>query len=167
MEREKYSPYLNALTPGTPAYMQAYEDPSGDNFKYFLDPFYDNTPSVIARYKDYNNYEGNSPTNEQSGGSFAAATTLPNTEDINRDNTLNENESYYEYHVRLRPGEMSTENKYITEVVKGKDVNWYQYRIPVTDFENRIGNIEDFKSIRFMRIYLTGFSERLYFVLPR
>lgn len=157
-EREKFSPWLNTLIPGSTAYQSAYEDPSNDNFRYFLSPDYD-TAKIISRYKDYNNTQGNSPTTEQSGGDFAAATTLPNTEDINRDNTLNENDAYYEYRVSLKPGEMNFDNSYITDIVKGKDVDWYQFRIPIDDYESKYGNIEDFKSIRFMRMYLTGFTK--------
>lgn len=157
-EREKFSTYINGLVPGSPAYQSAYEDPSNDNFRYFLSSDYD-TAGVISRYKDYNDMEGNSPTNQQSGGEFAAATTLPNTEDLNGDNTLNETESYYEYHVPLKPDVMDFDNSYITEIVRGKDVNWYQFRIPIGDFNSKFGNIEDFKSIRFMRMYLTGFKK--------
>lgn len=159
-ERIKFAPWLNSLNPSTPAYAQAWSDPSADNFRYFLSPDYNDTARVIPRYKDYNNTQGNSPTTEQSGGDFAASTTLPNTEDINRDNTLNENDAYYEYRVSLNPNEMNLDNPYVTDVVKGKDsVYWYQFRIPISDFENRYGNIEDFKSIRFMRMYLTGFEK--------
>ena len=158
-EQKKYLPFLNSLTPGSPFYENTFNDPSGDNFRYFLSPDYDDTAGVISRYKDYNNTQGNSPTTEQSGGDFAAATTLPNTEDINRDNTLSETDAYYEYHVELKPEAMNLENSYIADIVRGKDVNWYQFRIPISDFESKYGNIEDFKSIRFMRMYLTGFSK--------
>ncbi|MBN1789659.1 MAG: cell surface protein SprA [Bacteroidales bacterium] len=158
-ERLKYNAWLNNLTPGTPFYERAYNDPSNDNFRYFLSSDYSDTAGVISRYKDYNNTQGNSPTTEQSGGNFAAATTLPNTEDINDDNTLNETDAYYEYHIRLNPEEMNFDNSYITDIVKGKEVNWYQFRIPIDDYESKYGNIEDFKSIRFMRMYLTGFAD--------
>lgn len=158
-ERVKFAPYLSTLPQGTPFYDQVVADPSGDNFKYFLHPDYYDSTSVVSRYKHYNNYEGNSPTTEQSGGSFAAATTLPNTEDLNRDNTLNETDAYYEYHIPLSPDELNTDNRYISDVVRGKNVNWYQFRIPIDDYRSKFGNIEDFKSIRFMRMYLTGFSK--------
>jgi len=158
-ERVKFAPYLSTLPQGTPFYDQVVADPSGDNFKYFLHPDYYDSTSVVSRYKHFNNYEGNSPTTEQSGGSFAAATTLPNTEDLNRDNTLNETDAYYEYHIPLSPDELNTDNRYISDVVRGKNVNWYQFRIPIDDYRSKFGNIEDFKSIRFMRMYLTGFSK--------
>jgi cell surface protein SprA len=158
-ERAKYASFLTRIPQGSPAWQLAYNDPSNDDFRYFLSPEYDDTAGVITRYMDYNNTQNNSPTTEQSGGDFAASTTLPNTEDINRDNTLNETDAYYEYHVELRPERMNTDNKYINEIVRGKDVNWYQFRIPIEDYESKYGNIEDFKSIRFMRLYLTGFSK--------
>ncbi len=158
-ERVKYKSFLDILPAGSQAWTQAFEDPSADDFRYFLSSDYQDTAGVISRYKDYNNTEGNSPTTEQSGGDFAAATTLPNTEDINRDNTLNETDAYYEYHVELNPGNLNNDNPFITDIVRGKDVNWYQFRIPIQDYERKYGNIEDFKSIRFMRMYLTGFSK--------
>jgi cell surface protein SprA len=157
MERVKYSSWLNSR-PGTSFYDNAYNvRPMITSC--FLDPVYDDSAAgVISRYKEYNNTQNNSPTTEQSGGDFAAATTLPNTEDINRDNTLNETDAYYEYRVSLRPQDMNLDNNYITEIDLGEGVNWYNFRIPVEDFEGKFGNIEDFKSIRFMRMYLTGFS---------
>ncbi|MBN1414554.1 MAG: cell surface protein SprA [Bacteroidales bacterium] len=152
--------YLNPLRNRPIAYEKALTDPSNDDFKYFLDSYYDDADAgVIERYKRYNNLEGNSPTTEQSAGDFAAASTLPTTEDINRDNTLNENEAYFEYHVELRPNKLNFDNPYITDIIPGDGVNWYLFRIPITEYENKVGNIEDFKSIRFMRTYLTGFED--------
>jgi cell surface protein SprA len=158
-ERIRFRPWLNVLNPSSPAYEQAYNDPSNDNFRYFLSSDYKDSAHVVSRYKDYNNTQGNSPTTEQSGGDFAAATTLPNTEDINGDNTLSETDAYYEYHVNITPEQMNLSNSYITDVVKGEGVNWYQFRVPIEDYERITGNIEDFKSIRFMRMFLTGFSK--------
>ncbi len=152
--------FLIHLTPGTPAWDLAHEDPSNDNFKYYLDNAYDESDAgVIERYRRFNNVQGNSPTTEQSAGDFAAASTLPTTEDINRDNTLNENEAYFEYHTTLKPNNLNFDNPYISDIIYGDDVKWYLFRIPVNEYEGRIGNIDDFKSIRFMRMYLTGFSK--------
>jgi len=36
---------------------------------------------------------------------------------------------------------------------------WYQFRIPISEYYQKVGNIPDFKSIQFMRMYLTGFSD--------
>lgn len=157
-EREFFAPYLNSL----PANLRDRfsEDPSGDNFTYYRAGIYDeNQTGVVGRYKDYNGLEGNSPSSEQTGGDFAAESNTPDVEDINRDNTLNENESYYSYRVELDRERMNVGENYVVAKIAGKNVDWYQFRIPITDYENKFGNIEDFKSIRFMRMFLTGFQD--------
>ena len=59
---------------------------------------------ILDRYKKYNGQEGNSPTSEMSTESYpTSGSTLPDMEDINRDNTLSETESYYQYKVSMRP----------------------------------------------------------------
>ncbi len=138
------------------AFKKAAQDPSSDNFHYYLgDDYDDKEAGVIERYKNYNGLDGNSPPTE---GEFAAASTLPSAEDINRDNTLNETETYFQYKVELTPQQLNIENSSITDYINTKNVTWYQFRIPVNDFSQRIGSIEDFKSIRFMRVFLTNFE---------
>jgi cell surface protein SprA len=36
---------------------------------------------------------------------------------------------------------------------------WYQFRVPIGSFNKRVGNIPDFKSIRFIRMFLTDFDD--------
>ncbi|MCK7531894.1 MAG: hypothetical protein MZV63_13170 [Marinilabiliales bacterium] len=51
---------------------------------------------------------------------------MPNTEDINKDNTLNETDAYYEYHAELNPENMNFNNPYITECCQqARMMNWY------------------------------------------
>ena len=156
----------------SPAYINALEDPSNDNFHYFRGTDYDqNEVSILDRYRYYNGLEGNSPTSEQTDESYpTTGSTLPNVEDINRDNTLSETEKYYEYHVSLRPEDFEVGSNYITDkVTKISDfpngskssVDWYQFRIPINDWQDKTGGIQDFKSIRFMRMYLTGFDDKV------
>lgn len=155
------------------AYQQAFEDPSGDNYHFFRGADYDNDPkysSVIERYKMYNGVEGNSPATEQSNEQFQTqATTLPNVEDINRDNTLNEQERYFQYKIRLTPDRMNIGENYITDIFNAGDiplengkrgnVKWYQFKVPVQSPDEVVGNIQDFKSIRFMRMFLRNFDQ--------
>ena len=79
-----------ALGISSGAYQNAINDPSGDNFHYFRGTDFDNAETpLLQRYKNFNNVDGNSATIEQSIESYAtSASSLPNTEDINRDNTL-------------------------------------------------------------------------------
>ncbi len=145
-------------------------DPAGDNYHYYRGTDWDNanTP-ILERYKHYNGTEGNSPATENGGETYGTAATLtPDIEDINNDNTLNEYEKYYEYKVSLRKGMMEVGQQHITEKLVTKvtlqngntaDVTWYQFKIPIREYDNRVGAIRNFKSIRFMRMYLTGFKQ--------
>ena len=151
-------------------YGNATNDPSADDFHYFRGSDYDSKSTLILdRYKNFNNTEGNSKTTENSPESYpTAATSQPNTEDLNSDHTLSETESYYQYKVRLHPDEMLVGSNYIsdflttnvkTENGQNRQIKWYQFRVPIYQPDNVIGNIRDFKSIRFMRLALTDFNE--------
>lgn len=155
------------------AYSKAQKDPSNDNFHYFRGSDYDaDEVGILDRYKMYNGPEGNSPTSDLSPESYpTTGTNLPDVEDINHDNTLSETEAYYQYKVRLVPNEMKVGKNYIVDQVKSKvslengtegEVNWYQFKIPINnpDIET-VGNISDFTSIRFMRMFLKGFEEKV------
>ncbi len=155
---------------GSAAYQQALEDPSNDNYVYFRGTQHDqNETSILERYKRFNMMEGNSPTADQSPESYpTSATTLPNTEDINRDNTLSETERYYQYRVDLHPNRMNVGENYITDVFPAvvtlrngntETVNWYQFKIPIRTPDKVVGNIQGFNSIRFMRMFFKNFSE--------
>ena len=144
------------------------EDPAADNFQFFRGSNLDAIDaSVITRYKDYNNTQGNSPTLNQSAEAYpTSASTYPDTEDINRDQTMNTVESYYEYKISmnktdLRKGVGYIVDEKITEVPLkngGKQTTkWYQFRIPIRS-GTAINGISDFNSIRFIRMFLTNFK---------
>jgi cell surface protein SprA len=162
-------------TTSSPASQNAHNDPAGDNYHYYRGTDFDNASTpILDRYKMFNGLDGNSPeTGQANDAGFTEdyptqSTTLPNQEDINRDNTLNENEGYYEYRVKLTPNDINPANNgnnYITDyfetTVLTKDgrtrsVTWYQFRIPVKSYTAKVGSIENFNSIRFIRVYFKG-----------
>lgn len=161
---------INQFGTGSQAYASAVADPSNDNYHYFRGSDYDASQiSILDRYKLYNNSEANSPTSDQSTETYpTAGTPLPNVEDINQDNTLSEEERYFQYKIELKPNKMQLGQNHIADIytatVKLKNntttqVKWYYFRIPVTSPDKVVGQIKDFKSIRFMRMYMKGFSE--------
>ena len=174
---EKPSDYLNqiealygagALT--EEARDEAFEDPSSDNYSYYRTSKYDGEQAgILARYKDYNSHEGNSPSDLDNTESYpTSGTSLPDIEDINRDNTLNEGESFFVYRVDLDKNSLEVGRNNIVDKVVDKvnyangtkaDVTWYQFRIPVFDYDGSVGDISDFKTIRFMRMFMTGFED--------
>ncbi len=135
-------------------------DPAADDYKYYLNA----SGGILERYRDYNGLEGNSAVDINDAN--RAATVEPDVEDINRDNTMNTINAYYEYSVDVRPN-MSVGQNYITDIRNTQvtmdngqvtDSRWIQFKIPVFQPDNTIGNITDFRSIRFMRLFMTGFS---------
>lgn len=161
------------------AYINASNDPSSDNYHFFRGDDYDNDPrygSIIERYKRYSGVEGNSPARDVTGSEFQTNnTTLPNIEDINKDNTLNEQERYFQYHIKIDPEDLVVGKNYIVDIQtyeennnkfqleNGKQPNykWYQFRIPVQNPSKVVGNIQDFKSIRFMRMFLKNWEKEV------
>ncbi len=170
----KRQEYLNQLATnfgtGSRAYQEALLDPSSDNYINYRDGRFTDNDGILARYKNFNNPDGNSPIN--SGSEFSSAATLyPDAEDLNKDNTLNEVEEYFQYIVDIKPPthpSMEIGQNFIVDK-KSVPVNlvngttrseiWYQFRIPVSSYDRKIGNIPDFKSIRFMRMFMTDFED--------
>ncbi|MBN2697945.1 MAG: cell surface protein SprA [Bacteroidales bacterium] len=169
----KIDSMYNAGTISRSAYEAIIQDPSGDDYHYYRGSDYDGQKlDILSRYKNYNSHEGNSPSDLYNPESYpTSGTSLPDIEDINRDNTLSENESYFFYRVDLRPEELEVGRNFIVDKVVDRvnyvngttaDVTWYQFRIPIHDYEGTVGDISDFKSIRFMRMFLTNFSDSTY-----
>jgi cell surface protein SprA len=138
------------------------EDPAKDNYTYYL-----NTDgNIFDRYKQYNGQEGNTPdvfTDTNRG-----STTQPDVEDINRDNTMNTIDSYFEYEVDMNPSNLNINNSQINDVKvrtvtlpngDQREVTWYQFRLPINEPTNAIGGITDIRSVRFARMYLREFTE--------
>ncbi|NND16716.1 MAG: cell surface protein SprA [Eudoraea sp.] len=138
------------------------EDPALDDYVYYLN----REGGILERYLDFNNPEGNSPvavTNTDRG-----STTLPDVEDVDRDLTMNTINSYYEYRIQIKPN-TTIDDQYVTDIKEGltpdlpngNQLNrrWIQYKIPLSDFTEAVGGISDFRSVSFMRMYMTGFTD--------
>jgi cell surface protein SprA len=176
-ERTSYTQYVawvesnGTLTPEAKAKMLA--DPSSDDYNYYRDDDYDDQAlNILKRYKKFNNHQGNAPTQSMSDtmndDKYPAGNSIyPDNEDINQDNNLSESEAYFQYHVSLRPGDMVVGKNYIVSeqvfTVAGstKQETWYQFKIPIHEPEKSVNGIRDFRSIRFMRMFLKEFNEEV------
>lgn len=174
-----YSEYLDKLRTRLPSstiermkrdQFSPFNDPAGDNYHFYRGYDYDEERlSILERYKHYNGVEGNSLSPADAPEPlYQSARTSPDVEDINQDNTLNEYERYFQYKISLRPGDLEVGRNYVTDkqvsLVRTRDgenrrVEWYQFKIPLSDYERKVGAIADFSSIRFARIFLTGFKQ--------
>lgn len=161
-EQTVFAEFLNGLVNilGPNALTALQNDPSSDDYTYYASDDYPDGTSILDRYRQFNNPQGNSQST--AGAELSAATNIPDAEDINDDNTLSETEAYFQYHIPIQnngSNELQLSN-YITDVneeVAGQ--KWYQFRIPVDQFTSRHGGIQDFRSIRFVRIYLNDFEQ--------
>lgn len=160
---------INNFGAASPYYQQAVRDPSADDYIHYRDGRFTSSDGILTRYKNFNSSEGNSPI---SGGEFSSAATLyPDAEDLNKDNTMNQTEEYFEYEVDIKPSTAPEMQRGANYIVDRKQVTitpangntrqetWYQFRIPISSFYDKVGSIQDFKSIRFFRMFLTGFDD--------
>jgi cell surface protein SprA len=173
-ERSAFTNYVNWINSSpilsADARARLLSDISSDNYHYYRGDDYDAQGlNIIERYKFWNNHEGNSPTPEMdalinAAGYPTQATNMPDMEDINMDNNLSETEAYFQYRVSLRQNDLQVGRNYIIntrEYAKGEKVfRWYQFRIPVLAPDRVVNGITDFRSIRFMRIFMKGFTEQ-------
>ena len=176
-QHETYAKYLNALRRVLPAStvsemendpFSPFRDPAGDNYAFYRNDYYDlNKYSINDRYKHYNGTDGNSLSqSDVSDGQYQTSRSTPDVEDINQDNTLNEYERYFQYRIALHPDSLKVGMNYITDKQVAnvqtrnrvpQTATWYQFTIPLSDYKKKVGSIQDFSTIRFMRIFMTGF----------
>ena len=145
-------------------------DPATDNYRYYRGLEYDRVQAdILTRYKRYNGTEGNSAESSDTQESYGSSSRMtPDKEDLNEDHTLNENEKYYQYKISVRREDLVVGTNYIVDQRKSnvrlpngmtEEVTWYQFKIPIREYTNKVGSISDFSSIRFMRAFMTGFEE--------
>jgi cell surface protein SprA len=177
-ERIKFeNPFLSRIRPllgaNSAAYQKLANDPASDDFRHFRNQEYDQFTGrkgeAMLRYKDFNSPHGNSPVSQLNTEFTNSGSAVPESEDINRDNSLNETEAYYQYRVRIAPnmnvGQNNIVDKKVTNVKlpngRYQDETWYQFKIPIRGYDHTVGGISDFRSIRFIRLFLSGFQDSL------
>ena len=180
MQHPTYVKYLNALRNNkilSDSTITAWEhdpfspfnDPASDNYAFYRHNYYDqNKYSINDRYKHYNGTDGNSLSQtDASDSQYQTSRSTPDVEDINQDNTLNEYERYFQYRVSINPDSLRVGINYITDkqvanvhTRNGETqlATWYQFTIPLATYEKKVGSIQDFSTIRFMRMFMTGFK---------
>ena len=148
-------------------------DPAGDNYEYFLQA----SGGIIDRYRNYNGTDGNSPI--AFSDTDRGSTAEPDAEDVNRDQTMNTIDSYFEYKIPIEKNMRVGGHPFVTDVRENVNVElpngqtlvtrWIQFKVPIdknyyqgTNFApyfNTVNGIQDLRSIRFMRMVLSGFDQ--------
>jgi len=167
-ERKAYAAFINWVNNSNlsqAAKNKILNDPSSDDYKFYFDDSY--TPqqaSILETYKHYNGVEGNSKDTLNSRNDPMQATNLPDIEDLNNDNNVSETENYFQYHIRLTPGDTVVGKNYVASVVTNvvsptKTERYIQFKVPIKSPDAVVNGISDFRSIRFMRMFLKGFKD--------
>ncbi len=175
-EATVFSEWLNQVLPDITnpgAQQEIMADPANDDFVSFQNS---TATTTVERYKRFNGFEGNSPIASDNGIAVGFS-TLPDTEDLNGDNTLSETESYFQYKIPFRqgnaPGEVDLEAaRYITQETRfpgpnGEEMIFYRFKIPLDEYDSKVGSIQDFRSIRYIRMYMKGFERPVTFRFAR
>ena len=186
-ETFNYSDFLGALGSSTSSspflareIAKAQQDPSGDDYHHYLDAsfyksstFYPNGSTIQERFlhffpgQELNSIEGQSKLSNSSGTNVRGNAKLPDTEDLNLNSTLDNDNSYFQYELPLnltaldelaRPDQ--TDDFVIEEIREGDGdgTGWYLVRIPVKDFDRRVGDIADFTGIESIRLWTKGLT---------
>jgi len=164
-----HADYLNTLFTGGEVFNSDIQnDPAGDNYDFINAQ--NSTESLLTRFKNFNNPEGNAPIGQdRQNNEFARGNRNPESEDLNNNRSLDTGESYYNYEVTIKKALMGDSldlsgTNYVTEqkVIPGNngrpDERWYRFRIPITEFDSQVGEIAGFRAIQFMRMYMTEFA---------
>ncbi len=158
-EQEIFADYLDQLSPDVRALVE--NDPSGDDFHYYLgDDLDQNSAEIIERYKDFNNPENNSPVGASNGNFVPAYSNQPDKEDLLGDNGVSTTETYFEYEINLREENLRVGEEFIVDRVEvpGTKATWYLFRIPLSRPTRKYGPIQDRQNVQYYRMYLTGFT---------
>lgn len=120
-------------------------DPSGDNYEY---------AQGSGNYSKINGLEGNAVSID--------AGRLPDSEDMNRNLTLDNVNSYFRYTVPVNTDK--EDNPFIQgggTQTNEEEKNWYLFRIPLKDFTDEVGN-PSLQQIEAIRLWISGISQPVY-----
>ena len=170
-ERDIYADYVDQVVSAFPAGNNAVlSDPANDNFLSYLDEQYPETVGIIEKYSRYNNPEGNAP---DANSRIGTGNPIPDAEDLNDNRSLEQSESYYEYRIpmandggeiRRFQGDYITDTRDIRNTTTDEIEKWYRYRVPIQR-GIPVNDIQGFRSIQFIRMYMEGFRKKKTFRL--
>lgn len=135
-------------------------DPSNDDFLYFDSPAARELPLHQRFHRMFGFHEGNART----GDGQRAVTNRPDSEGLINPAFVNTENAFFQYRVPFNPADTTTlqiGQNYIIDKVDGDEQwnRWYQVRIPLRDFVERVGNIENLQRVTHLRMWMTGYSE--------
>lgn len=130
-------------------------DPSNDNYRFYGEAALDGLPLHERFHRMLGFTEGNTPIDQTDR---RAVTNRPDTEGLVNPARVELTNAYFQYEVDFNPAD--PESGFIVDRVTGsrQEDRWYQVRIPLDEFVRRVGEIEDFQNITYIRIWMSGYE---------
>ncbi len=122
-------------------------DPSRDNFGWA------NNPTSLNR-EDFRNFNGTEGNSGDFDGISGLHDGIIDTEDLNKNGTLDNNNSYFEYRIPLDSGSFSNHPFIVGSGTNG----WYQIQVPLSKFKDSL-NQATLTNIQYVRMWFKGFEQ--------
>lgn len=166
-EQTVFADFIDAMReqygPQSAEFQQILEDPSNDEYFFYGQSDVQDLPLHERFHRLLAYTEGNTPLDQSDK---RAITNRPDTEGLVNPSTVNLTNAYFQYEVDLNPADESRlqigeEGTYIIDRVPGnrQEDRWYQVRIPIDEFKRRVGDINDFQNITYIRIWMSGYEK--------
>ncbi|MDX1639405.1 MAG: cell surface protein SprA, partial [Balneolaceae bacterium] len=140
------------------------QDPSNDDYVYYGQDIVSGLPLHERFHRMYGYHEGNTPISGE--GDKRAVTNRPDAEGLITPSIVEQNNAYFQYEIDWNPAdfdelEVGNPDNYIVDKVPGPNQQnrWYQVRLPLKDFMRKVGNIENFQNISYIRIWFSGYEQ--------
>lgn len=166
-EQNLFSDFLSTMSSkygtGSDQFQKIQNDPSNDDYLYYGQDELSNRKLQERFHRMYGYHDGNSPPNE---GDKRAVTNKPDTEGLITPSIVEQNNAYFQYEIDWNPADFDalkpgTEGTYIVDRVNGPNQQdrWYQVRVPLQEWVRKIGGIENFQNISYIRVWLSGYEK--------
>ncbi|WP_310682322.1 cell surface protein SprA [Aliifodinibius sp. S!AR15-10] len=167
-ELQLFNSYLNEMRAiygaDSQEFQQIRNDPSNDDYVYYGQDEVSDEPLHVRFHRMYGYHEGNTPLNSQDDK--RAVTNRPDAEGLITPSIVEQNNAYFQYEVHWNPAdfdelEVGNPDNYIVDKVPGssQENRWYQVRIPLKDYIRKVGGINNFQNISYIRVWFSGYEK--------
>lgn len=147
----------------SPEHDRAFRDPSNDDYVYYGEERVAGRPLHERFHRMFGYHEGNTPPNTDEK---RAVTNRPDTEGLVTPSNVEQNNAYFQYEIDWNPAdfaelEVGSPGTFIVDKVPGQSQTerWYQVRVPLEEFVRKVGGIENFQNISYIRVWFSGYEQ--------
>lgn len=166
-EQTIFAPFVQRMRDlygtNSPEFQRIQQDPSNDDYFFYGETAVQNRPLHQKFHRLLGFQDGNTPLDQSDK---RAITNRPDTEGLVNPSTVALTNAYFQYQIDLNPAdpsrlEIDTPGTFIVDRVPGtrQQDRWYQVRIPLSEFKRKVGDINDFQNITYVRMWMSGYEQ--------